>query len=369
MYLYFDRVGKLKEIINDEALRQGNYNVNKMYVYVDRNDVSSIDVSYLLPSGLIVGPENITKKTTAEIPFDRKRDLLYFKYYKEYTFVEIDLSKQDLNDHTALEEAGLVHCSLIAILNNSSQLALGDVNFNVEVDEVLNQHYVASQEYLSLSDYQFLRSLIDKQIIDATDFTATTQLETLIDRMDGQMSALVRFPESISNYAETKYYGLCLVNLYNTSDTYYNVSIDNGNIKYYATNRPSNADIFNINQKVEHLYLNSIAFTLVISSQPYIIHFNLYSKTDITGATTLNALYNYLANSDSAVITTTIDCHINTASLGTPVNVITAKLSLGYTTPGNERYISVAYTTKDGIYNNISMSLTTAITISKIEII
>ncbi len=159
MYLYFNKLGQLKEIINDEALRQGNYNVNKMYVYVeDRPTYTSIDASYLLPNGLVVGPMNYSNFEESFIPFDSKRDLRFFKYNQTYRFCVIDL-EADLNGNSPLDQAGTVHCDL-AIMLVSYQLALGEVNFSVELNSVLNQKQVASQEYLALSDYQFLRQFI-----------------------------------------------------------------------------------------------------------------------------------------------------------------------------------------------------------------
>lgn len=159
MYLYFDKTGKLKEIINDEALRQGNFGVNKMYVYFDKDNVVSLDVSYLLPSGLIVGPQNYTATETTQIPFDAKRDLLYFKYYQDYTFFVIDL-EQDINGNSPLDETGTVHCDIKANISGQVIPVLGEFNFYVEQTSTFNVRQVASQEYLSLADYQFLRSLI-----------------------------------------------------------------------------------------------------------------------------------------------------------------------------------------------------------------
>lgn len=158
MYLYFDRLGVLKEIINDEALRQGNYNVNKLYIYCERNDIVRLDVSYLLPSSLVVGPTSFNETETAEIPYDKKRDLYYFEYHKEYTFIVVDL-EADINGNGPLDQAGLVHCSISAVLT-SGILTLGAVNFMVELDSVYNQYYVAQQEYMSLSDYRYLESIV-----------------------------------------------------------------------------------------------------------------------------------------------------------------------------------------------------------------
>ena len=159
MYLYFDRLGVLKEIINDEALRQGNYNVNKLYIYCERNDIVRLNVSYLLPSSLVVGPTSFNETETAEIPYDKKRDLYYFEYHKEYTFIVVDL-EADINGNGPLDQAGLVHCSISAVLT-SGILTLGAVNFMVELDSVYNQYYVAQQEYMSLSDYRYLEHLVE----------------------------------------------------------------------------------------------------------------------------------------------------------------------------------------------------------------
>lgn len=161
MILYFDKTGKLKEVINDEALRQGNYGVNKMYVYIDREDVESIDVAYLLPDGLVVGPGNYEDTEEMEIPFDPKRDLYWFKYHKTYKFIVVDL-ETDINGNGPLDQTGVVHCNMSMNLTGGQVYALGEVNFNVELNSTLNQNQVATQEYMSLSNYLFLRSLINK---------------------------------------------------------------------------------------------------------------------------------------------------------------------------------------------------------------
>lgn len=166
MYLYFDKTGVLKEIINDESLRQGNYGINEINVYIEGVEYTSIDVSYLLPSSSIVGPSNYDDFVSKEIPFDRKRDLRYFQYHKEYSFLVIPIEAVEIETDTygpsPLDETGTVHCEMTAMISATSQLKLGDVNFYVEEDPVLQQHYVAEQNYLDLANYQFLRSLIQE---------------------------------------------------------------------------------------------------------------------------------------------------------------------------------------------------------------
>ena len=164
MYLYYDKTGKLKEIINDEALRQGNYNANTIYVYVEekQDSINYIRVNYLLPSDLIVGPQDYNARESKMIPFDEKRDLEYFKYNTTYNFIKI-VMEADENANGPLDMGGLVHCELRAFnLSNQQILKLGTLNFQVELDEVAQQKYIAllPQEYMSLSDYRYLELLI-----------------------------------------------------------------------------------------------------------------------------------------------------------------------------------------------------------------
>lgn len=179
MYLYFDRKGVLKEIINDEALRQGNYGVNYIKIFWEGTAEQdgqgtayiSLEASYLREDGSSVGPLLCDTFATEQIPFDRKRDLRWFKYYKDYRFCVIDLSRTDEDDQSALDVAGTVHCSLIAHLAPGDLYQFGQVNFEVAGDPRL----VASTEYISLSDYKYLRKIVFGSHIEVGDVTASAE--------------------------------------------------------------------------------------------------------------------------------------------------------------------------------------------------
>ena len=183
MYVYFDKIGTLKEIINDEALRQGNFGVNKIYVYVDNGLGASklytdIDVKYLLPDGTtIVGPQNFDTFTNPDasdnsdcfIPYDAKRDLRYFKYGQPYKFCVIDIEPDVGEDENTLGESplsqnGVVHCEMSLNLSDAMILALGDLNFMVEGASVDNLGQVGEEKYLSLANYLYLRSLFGEYV-------------------------------------------------------------------------------------------------------------------------------------------------------------------------------------------------------------
>lgn len=160
MILYYDKTGVLKEIINDGSLRQGDYDIDKIYVYVDELDYVSAAVSYLLPDGeTFVGPQSFANRTELQIPFDAKRDLKYFRYYRDYEFLVIPLEADQDDDNLGngpLDQTGTVHCQISLIMLDGSVKQLGEFNFHVEESPVTNLKYVSTQEWLSLSNYQYL---------------------------------------------------------------------------------------------------------------------------------------------------------------------------------------------------------------------
>lgn len=173
MYVYFDKKGALREIINDEALRQGNYGVNKIYVYYDNGidgktskNYSSIDVAYVLSSGASVSTQNYSTFEETMIPFDQKRDLRFFRYGQTYRFCVVNMEPEPGDDDNTfgdspLQENGVVHCSMTANLTAGGQEQLGDINFEVEGAAALELGTVGPEHYLSLANYQYLRELVD----------------------------------------------------------------------------------------------------------------------------------------------------------------------------------------------------------------
>ena len=161
MYLYYDSTLTLKEIINDKALRQGNYGVNSIYVHIDGLVPASIDVRYLVPGGAVITPSTpYSEVVSAQIPFDKKRDLYFFKYFETYSFIKIDLTLP-LGGQGPLDVPGLVTASMQALLENGDQQSLGDLNFIVEESGALNvPNRVAQQEWLALADYEYVRKLV-----------------------------------------------------------------------------------------------------------------------------------------------------------------------------------------------------------------
>lgn len=183
MYIYFDKNGYLQEFIN-YPIRQGAINANKIYIYIERSTNLIVDGVYKLPAMYTVCVmnfqlpkpiENVTdengnllnpytfgissKKVTKEIPYDEKRDLKYFKYFKQYEFIEFTLQAPITTNN------GDVNCTvnLINDLDSDGEwddeeefLPLDTFSFHVQSSVVVKEVQVTA------SQYHYLLGLVEK---------------------------------------------------------------------------------------------------------------------------------------------------------------------------------------------------------------
>lgn len=147
MYIYLDKQGIVKEIINDEALRQSASNVNEIYVYYDglqESDIGSVLATYGLPDGIILDAMEVATQTEKpkEIPYDAERDLKYFQYYKPYPFYHFAI------DDVALSQKGVVRLMLSLVQKNGEYIKVaGLICFDVEGELVKDDHGVSLAQY------------------------------------------------------------------------------------------------------------------------------------------------------------------------------------------------------------------------------
>ena len=146
MYIYLDKQGVVKEIINDEALRQSASNVNEIYVYYDglqEADIGSVLATYGLPDGTITDEMEVATQTQeSEIPYNAERDLKYFQYYKAYAFYHFAIA--DL----ALSQEGVVRLMVRLAQKDGEYIKVaGLICFNVEGELVKEDHGVSLAQY------------------------------------------------------------------------------------------------------------------------------------------------------------------------------------------------------------------------------
>lgn len=146
MYIYLDKQGIVKEIINDEALRQSASNVNEIYVYYDglqENEIGSVLATYGLPDGTITDEMQVATQTQeSEIPYNAERDLKYFQYYKAYPFYHFAIA--DL----ALSQEGVVRLMIRLAQKDGEYIKVaGLICFDVEGELVKEDHGVSLAQY------------------------------------------------------------------------------------------------------------------------------------------------------------------------------------------------------------------------------
>ena len=182
MYLYYDRYGTLKEQITFNPARVGNSNVNKIFVYwegveefTDWAQELALQKRYLLqdntqyPSATTFGFS--AQPETAELPFDKNQDLKYFKYYKEYKFLTIDIPDEVLSYNGAVK-------SYIWVLNADKKRILGLGVFAFMVDGNIGE--VKQDETITIAQWNMIAAqlgLLSGSVIDVTCDIETNTLK------------------------------------------------------------------------------------------------------------------------------------------------------------------------------------------------
>lgn len=147
MFVYFNKEGVIKEIINDSSIRQGNANVNTVYFFIEGADPQTATdtngmyykalffslgryTMYLLdehgePLPSIEGESFDITTVKMEVPYDKKKELKYFKYFTRYEMFQLPIPQEVLN------YKGTVGLKF-QMINNDAINTQGLVVFNIE---------------------------------------------------------------------------------------------------------------------------------------------------------------------------------------------------------------------------------------------
>lgn len=152
MYIYFDKNRTIKEVINDESIRKGSSDYNKIYCYLEGNpDIDDIWYLQKNPDGTLTNEVSFVDNiVTKSIPYDSKRDMKYFQDFEEYKFYVFTLSSSYLSQN------GLV-VATIRVAENNTLWALGELTFNVQANIVNSDNDITQSQYdyllLTISSY------------------------------------------------------------------------------------------------------------------------------------------------------------------------------------------------------------------------
>lgn len=176
MYIYFDKNGTIKEVINDESIRRGSNDYNKIYCYLEGNpDIDDIWYLQKNPDGTLTNEVSFVDNiVTKSIPYDSKRDMKYFQDFEEYKFYVFTLSSSYLSQN------GLV-VATIRVAENNTLWALGELTFNVQANIVNSDNDITQSQY----DYLLL-SYASRTLNEQTGSDLDNLLDDKIEaKMDG----------------------------------------------------------------------------------------------------------------------------------------------------------------------------------------
>ena len=152
MFLYFDKNGVLKEIINDEALRKASNGT--IYAYFDGDIVFNDLYFYIKKSNneTLTHTQAEIQRELREIPYSRDRKLNYFEYFKKYNFHKYDLQNEDLN------VAGLWELTIQGYDLNAMPYAFGSFIGLVEDNAIKVDTNITQAEYEELKKLLSLKA-------------------------------------------------------------------------------------------------------------------------------------------------------------------------------------------------------------------
>lgn len=215
MYLYFDKKGVLLEIVNDEALRQYNHQVNTMYVYIENVPTTELPQGLLKLQYWFERPNGETTAVydtlshpgdvvvTETVPFDIKRDVRKFRYGTRYKMFKIEMpsgriigqdeSGNPVYEYNIFEDDGPVSLTLKAIfVEDAKELTLGKVVFTIEKEVVIPTNSV------SVSQYEYILRAIDALTFTVgavtTETLAPTEEASVTVTQDKSSTELKNYP-------------------------------------------------------------------------------------------------------------------------------------------------------------------------------
>ena len=174
IYLYFDKTGTLKEVINDESIRRGATNVNGLAVYCelwDDADFELDDIWYCqrVSCGKLTPEVSfIDNLEIMQVPYKKDVDYKYFKDFKQYKFYVFEFTTE-YTQYSGLN-VGTVRFAIDDGIN-----ALGTITFNIQDNVIKEDNNITQSQY----DYLLL-SYASRTLNEETGRTLCQLIEDIV---------------------------------------------------------------------------------------------------------------------------------------------------------------------------------------------
>lgn len=194
MYIYYNLKGILKELINDNSLRQYDQNVNDLYwVWEGDHAVTSIWLTYLLKDELGNETQQIQKLTEdfvveGTLPYDKTRNLQWFTYGQTYNFYHAVIPNE------ILQNKGLVSC-MIQMYQEDTAKTLGLLVFNVDSGLKITTD-------INTSEWEYLKSLVSNLSESSVQSVAGLTGVVSANDLSDALIATGKFATDLSGYLQ-----------------------------------------------------------------------------------------------------------------------------------------------------------------------
>ncbi len=174
IYLYFDKTGTLKEVINDESIRRGSTNVNGLAVYCelwDDEDFELDDIWYCqrVSCGRLTPEVSfVDNLEIMQVPYKKDVDYTYFKDFKQYKFYVFEFTTE-YTQYSGLN-VGTVRFAVDDGIN-----ALGTITFNIQDNVIKEDNNITQSQY----DYLLL-SYASRTLNEETGRTLCELIEDIV---------------------------------------------------------------------------------------------------------------------------------------------------------------------------------------------
>ena len=142
IFLYYDKQGKLLELVNDDTVRLGNNNANTIYFYIDEEpNFTSKTITFERSDGTKSNEYAITDSASLSLPYSKTRNYKYFKDFVEYDFSSFTVPSDILSVN------GAYKATIRCIANDGTIFALGEFSFNVQTNVVKDDQNLTQSQY------------------------------------------------------------------------------------------------------------------------------------------------------------------------------------------------------------------------------
>lgn len=188
MFVFFDKNGVVREVINDKPVREGNVKANRIYCYFD--EINPYDVFITIQWADLVKTNEISfidNVVEMAVPYNKDRDYKFFKDFKKYKFYYFDIEN--------VSSEGLANATVRIMEDNDSLFSQGIIAFYVENSVIKTDYQITQAQYDYLVSLVARNNLEIKAIRYSASVVYPTEINTVFEPYYNRDNILSEYAE------------------------------------------------------------------------------------------------------------------------------------------------------------------------------